>query len=235
MVRNRFVSLGLALLLASPVVAATQEARPSVSVEQIAAGCSGPGVAMLPTRMPEIPADKMTEAQKQTLVEFQKVRGTTRGFFGPYVALARSPEVLLHTVRLGYHLQFKSALPEKLKQFIIAITARQWTQQYMWNVHCPGAVRAGLSPTIANALLNGRRPAGMSEDEELVYDFCDELHRKQSVSDTTYAKALSRFGEEGIVDMIGLNAYYSFLAMVANVGRLPVGSGTTPNLPGFPR
>lgn len=235
MVRHRLVYLGLVLLMASPVLAAAQAAPPSVTVEQIAQGCSGAGVAMLPTRMPEIPADKMTEAQKQTLIEFQKVRGTARGVFGPYVALFRSPEVLLHTVRLGYYLQFKSALPEKLKQFIIAITARRWTQQYMWNVHCPGAVRAGLSPDIAKALLNGRRPPGMSEDEELVYDFCDELHRNQSVSDATYARALSKFGEEGIVDMIGLNAYYSFLAMVANVARLPVGSGTTPNLPGFPR
>lgn len=239
MVRNRCLCLGFVLLIASPVLAtaqAEQTGAPSVTPEQIAQGCSGLGAALLPTRMPPIPADKMTEAQKQVAQEFAKVRGTTgRGVFGPYSAILRSPEVLLPTVQLGSYLQFKSRLPEKLKQFIMIITARQWTQQYMWNVHCQRTVREGLSPDVAQALLNGQRPTGMREDEALVYDFCDELHRNKSVSDATYARALTKFGEEGVIDMIGLSAYYSFLAMVANVARLPVGSGTTPNLPGFPR
>lgn len=234
MMRSRVACLGLALLV-SAVASAQQRSAPAVTPEQVAQGCNGDGPVMLPPRMAEIPADQMTEAQKQVAIEFGKVRGTDRGVFGPYVALLRSPEVLLHTVRLGNHLQFKSALPPKLQQFIIAITARQWSMQYMWNVHCPAAVRAGVSPSITKALLNGQRPTGMSEEEELVYDFCDELHRNLSVSDATYAKAITRFGEQGVVDLIGINAYYTFLSMVGNVARLPVGTGTKPNLPGFPR
>ena len=61
----------------------------------------------------------------------------------------------------------------------------------------------------------------MSEDEAAVYYLCDELHRNQSVSDATYARALSRFGEQGIIDIVGVNGGYSLLAMVMNTARTP--------------
>lgn len=239
MMRNQLACLALALLIASALVSAQEAPQrgvdPKVTPEQVAQGCTGPGPTMAAPRMADIPQEKMTDAQKVVAAEFNKIRGSeARGVFGPYVAILRSPEQLVPVVTLGSYLQFKSPLPEELKQFIIAITARQWSMQYMWNVHCPGAVRAGLNPAIAKQLLNGERPTGMSDNEALVYDFLDQLHRNQSVSDTLYAKALDKFGEQGILDMVGTNAYYTYLAMVGNVARLPVGKGTKPNLPGMP-
>ena len=65
----------------------------------------------------------------------------------------------------------------------------------------------------------------MAEDEEIAYDFCMELHRNRSVSDATYARALSKFGEQGIVDMVGLNGYYTLIAMVLNTARTPLPAG----------
>lgn len=235
----RLAYLGIALVVASTMfaVAGAQETgRREVTPEQIAEGCSGPGVEPLPIRMPPIPEDKLTEAQKQTVTEFHEVRGSSRrGVFGPYIALLRSPQVLINTVKLGYYLQFESSLPHKIEQFVTIITARQWSQQYMWNVHCRRALQEGVSPQTTRALLYGQRPTGMAEDEALAYDFIDELHRTRSVSDETYAQALAAFGEQGIIDLIGVNAYYTFLAMAANVARLPVRAQTTPNLPQFPR
>lgn len=230
----------IVLLLQSPVFAAKQQpASPAMSNEQIKQVCGSGGsvtVATLPNRMPPIPADKYTDAQKEVAVEFAKARGGENGGapFGPYVALMRSPEVLLHMQRLGNYLQFKSSLPPKLRQFIMAITARQWSQEYMWGVHCPGTLKAGVSVDTVKALAEGRRPDGMPEDEALVYDFLDELHRNQSVSDATYSKALGKFGEQGIIDMIGLNGYYTSLAMALNVARIPVNPNATPGLPAFP-
>jgi 4-carboxymuconolactone decarboxylase len=61
-----------------------------------------------------------------------------------------------------------------------------------------------LSPEIATAVAEGRRPSGMSADEELIYDFCVELFKNQSVSDATYAKSVARFGEQGTIDMVGV-------------------------------
>ncbi len=191
------------------------------------------GRTMAQDRMPEIPSDKMTDAQKKAAEEFAAGRGTQ--VFGPFVPLLRSPEVMLRAKAMGDYLRFKSSLPAKLNELIILITARQWTQQYEWAFHHPIALKQGLEPEVANALLEGRRPMGMSPDEEIVYDFLDELHRNQSVSDPTYARAVARFGEQGVIDMIGVNGYYTFLAMVMNTTRTALRKGDKAELPEFPR
>ncbi len=68
------------------------------------------------------------------------------------------------------------------------------------------------------------------EDEEVVYDFCDEFFRTQAVSDTTYVRAVTKFGEQGVIDMLGVAGYYSMLAMIMNVACTPLPAGTSPPL-----
>ena len=185
--------------------------------------------AFAQNRMPEIPADKLTEAQKKALDQFISKRGGPL-VRGPFLALLRSPDVMTPAEILGEYLQFKTVLAPKLREFVILITARQWTQDTEWNSHVAIAEKDGLSPEIATALAAGQRPTGMADDEAAVYDFCDELHRNQSVSDATYAKALGKFGEQGIVDIISVNGYYTWFAMIMNSVRTP---GYTP-IPGMP-
>jgi 4-carboxymuconolactone decarboxylase len=190
------------------------------------------GVAMAQDRMPEIPPDKMTDAQKKAAQEFAAGRG--QPVFGPFIPLLRSPEVMLRAKAMGDYLRFKNVLPAKLSEFVILITARQWTQQYEWDVHHPIALKAGLGPEIAKAVAEGRRPQNMPADEELVYDFLAELHDNKGVSDTTYARAVASFGEQGVIDMIGVAGYYTFLAMVMNTARTALPPGHKPALLQFP-
>jgi len=117
---------------------------------------------------------------------------------------------------------------------IILITAREWTQQYEWAAHHEIAIKAGLKPEIAAAIAEARRPAGMAEDEEIVYEFCTELHRTKRVSDATYQRAVAKFGEQGVIDMVGVNGYYTFLAMALNTARTPVPANAKEPLKRFP-
>jgi 4-carboxymuconolactone decarboxylase len=73
----------------------------------------------------------------------------------------------------------------------------------------------------------------MSEDEEIVYDFSSELHRNKRVSDSTFARAEKRFGKPAVVDLVGINAYYTLLAMQLNVARYAMPKDGTP-LPRLP-
>ena len=61
----------------------------------------------------------------------------------------------------------------------------------------------------------------LSDDEAAVYAICIELHRQRQVSDATWATVIARFGEQGVVDLIGINGYYAMLAMVMNAARTP--------------
>jgi 4-carboxymuconolactone decarboxylase len=183
-------------------------------------------------RMPEIPVEKMTAEQKKVADEFLLDR--KQPIMGPFIPLLRSPEVLVRAQAMGDYLRFKSALPQKLRELVVLITARDWTQQFEWSHHAELAVRAGLNPEIVTAVAEGRRPTGMAADEQTAYEFCTELLHNKSVSDATYAKAIGAFGEQGTIDMVGLTGYYTFVSMVLNVNRTPPPPGATLLAP-FPK
>ncbi|MDR6658124.1 4-carboxymuconolactone decarboxylase [Tardiphaga robiniae] len=183
-------------------------------------------------RMPPIPADKYTDAQKKAAEEFSGGRGYE--VRGPFVPLIRSPEVMLRAKAMGDHLRFKSALAPRLSEMIILITAREWTQQYEWVAHHDIAIKAGLRNDIADAIADGRRPVGMAEDEEAAYDMSIEIQRTKRVSDPTWNKAVAKFGEQGVIDLLGINGYYTFLAMAMNAARTGLPAGVAEPLKRFP-
>ena len=116
-------------------------------------------------------------------------------------------------------LRYKSAIGTTLSELAILVTARVWTQDYEWHVHAPIAVQAGIRQEIVDAIRDGRRPTGMSADEEMVYDFSIELQRNKRVSDATFERVEKRFGKKGVVDLTGIHGYYTLLAMQMNVAR----------------
>ena len=164
--------------------------------------------------------DQWTEAQKLAAEEFAKSR--QQEVFGPFAVMLRSPEVMLRASALGEYMRYRTVLPPRLNEFVILITARHWTQQFEWHVHQPAALKAGLDPDIVSAVAEGRRPDSMPGPEAVVYDFASELLRSQNVSDSVYARAVAAFGEQGVIDMVGVAGYYSFLSMMMNTARTPV-------------
>ncbi len=181
-----------------------------------------------PDRLPPIPAAQLTPAQREAVEAFKVARGVE--ISGPFYPLLRSPELMTRTRAMGDYLRYKSALPPRLSEFVILLTARAWTQQYEWNAHYPIAVKAGVKREILDAIAEGRRPTGMSDEETILYEFCQELHRDKAVSDATYARARKAFGEQGVVDTIGITGYYTMLAMTLNIARTPAGESGSPIL-----
>jgi len=184
-------------------------------------------------RMPPIPAEKLTEAQKNAIAEFKAARSVD--ISGPFVPLLRSPELMSRARAMSDYLRYKSALPPRLSEFVILMTARRWTQQYEWNAHGPLALQGGLSADIVNAIAGGRRPDRMADDEDAVYTLLDEVQRNQSVSDATDARAVAKVGEQGVIDALGITGYYTMLAMVMNTTRTPLPDGVKPPLAPLPR
>ncbi|HEV7814863.1 MAG TPA: carboxymuconolactone decarboxylase family protein [Janthinobacterium sp.] len=171
-------------------------------------------------RLPPISFEQLSAAQQ---VAAQAVIDGPRGaLYGPFVPLIRSPELMSASQHMGEYLRYRSAVGTRLSELAILVTARQWNQQVEWAIHAPIAQQAGISSDIINAIALRQRPTGMSNDEALVHDFCIELHQQKQVSDRTYLAALERFGEHGVVDLIGINGYYTFLAMVMNAAQTAV-------------
>ncbi|HEV7617338.1 MAG TPA: carboxymuconolactone decarboxylase family protein [Burkholderiaceae bacterium] len=185
-------------------------------------------------RMPSMKMEDMNAEQKAAAQEL--ISGPRGAVFGPFIPLMRSPELMNRLQKVGEYLRYQSALEARLNEFVMLIVSRHWTQQFEWCMHYPLAIKAGIKPEILDALADGRRPNGMAEDEETAYDLCDELFRTHGVSDATYERAIKKFGERGVVDMIGLAGYFTTVSMIMNVARTPpqASTATTPLAP-FPR
>jgi 4-carboxymuconolactone decarboxylase len=185
------------------------------------AACSALAVvafaALAEDRLPTIPPATYSAEQKQAAVDFEAARKTP--VFGPFEPLMHSPQVMSQARAMGDYLRYKSAIGTTLSELAILVTAREWSQDYEWTVHYPIALKAGIKTDIADAVGDGRRPAGMSDDEEIVYEFTTELLRTKRVSDRTFARADKRFGKQGVVDLTGIAGYYTLLAMELNVAQ----------------
>jgi 4-carboxymuconolactone decarboxylase len=183
-------------------------------------------------RLPPIPDDELSEAQRAAVAEL--LSGPRTAFGGPFVPLLRSPELMTRVQKIGEYLRYGSILSRRVIEFVTIYTARQWTQRYEWYAHLPLALKAGVTRAVAEAIAEGRRPDGMSEDEEAAYAICDELERTKGVSDMTYRRAVERFGEQGVVEIVGLTGYYGMLARVMNVGRTGIPGEVDVPLPPLP-
>ena len=180
-------------------------------------------------RLRPIPPDQLTEAQRRAAQAV--IEGPRGALYGPFVPLLRSPELLENAQRMGEYLRYRSAIGIRLSELAILVTARQWNQQVEWAIHAPIAAQVGIPASVINAIAQRRRPEGMLVDESVVHDFCIELHQNKRVSDRTYADALALFGEQGVVDLMGLNGYYTFLAMVMNTAQTEVPVSSAARLP----
>jgi 4-carboxymuconolactone decarboxylase len=179
-------------------------------------------------RFRKLSPEELTADQKKV---YESIAGGPRGGVrGPFNALLRSPELADRTQKLGEYLRFNSSLPAPLNELAILITARYWSAQYEWHAHSQLAAKAGVEAATIAAIAQGKRPLGMKDDEIRVYDFCKELHEEKSVSDAAYKAVLDRFGERGVVDLVGVAGYYTLVSMVLNVDRAPLPEGVAPPL-----
>ena len=183
-----------------------------------------------PTRMPPIPDADLSEEQRKAVADI--VSGPRKSLVGPFIPLMRSPDFMGRLQRTGEYLRFNSVFEPRLSELAILITARAWSQNFEWHHHRPIAEKAGLRPSVIDALAASRRPDAMAMDEATIYDFLDELIRTRNVSEPTYLRAKAMFGEKGIIDLIGIHGYYSLLAMGLNVTH--TSGGLEPDLPALP-
>ncbi len=183
-----------------------------------------------PERLPPIDPADWTPEQKKVAEEI--VAGPRGGMPGPFNAWLRSPDLAARFQKVGEYARFHTSLPPALNEIAILLVARDWSAAFEWYAHYQLAMKAGLSPAIAEAIAHRRRPEGMSADEAMVHDFVYELLKTRNVSEATFAAVRARFGERGVVDLIGTAGYYVAVSMTLNVAGVPVPPGSSvPALP----
>jgi 4-carboxymuconolactone decarboxylase len=180
-------------------------------------------------RFPELPKEQWTDAQRRLADEIAAgPRGEIRG---PFLALIYSPELASRVQKLGEYLRFESAFSSSLTEIAVLLTARRYDSANVWHSHRALALKSGLNTEIIAAIASRRRPAIMSADEADVFDFSDELLSTGQVTDATFSRVTTRWGEGGAADLIVLVGYYITLCHVYNVSKFSLPESTTPFQP----
>lgn len=163
-------------------------------------------------RFPQLTLEQLNEQQRPLGERIMKISSV--GLGGPYNPMLRSPVYAQRMYDLLDYLRWHTSVPTKLNEMAILIVARQWRSQVEWYAHAPLAKKAGLADSIIADLKANERPAGMSPEEEVVYDFVTELTTKHAVSDELFDRARKLLGEQQVVDLTGLAGTYIGVAMI---------------------
>jgi 4-carboxymuconolactone decarboxylase len=175
--------------------------------------------------MPAIPPDEMTPAQRAAADEI--TAGRRGGVVGPFIAALRSPECMRRLQHFGAYLRYDSAIPPRLREIVILLTAWRWRQDYEWVTHEPLARAAGVAPATMEAIKTGTVPPSLPGDEAVIFELCAVLFADGRVPDALYARAHDVLGEAGLIDVVSAVGYYSTLALIMNVTRTALPEGTT--------
>jgi 4-carboxymuconolactone decarboxylase len=188
------------------------------------------------TRFAPLKADELSPAQKAWADAIAVPPRNAKFGAAPYRAYIRNPELAPKLSALSDYLRWNTTLPPRLSEFAILITARNWTAQYEWAAHYPLALKAGLDVKILGDLSAGRRPDSMRGDEAALYDLTSSLYRDKKVTDAVYKAAVEKFGERGVMDIIGIIGYYDLVSMTLITAQVSAPSDSTaPPLPALPK
>ena len=170
-------------------------------------------------RMPPLPPASLNEEQRKVTEEL--TNGPRGGVKGPFIPLMRSPQLVDRLGKVGEYLRFGSSLQPRISEFVMLVVSREWTNQFEWAVHVALALKNGIKQETIDAVAEGRHPTGMAEDEAIAYEVCAELSRTKSLCDTTYRRAIERFGEVGLIDIATIYGYFVTVCAIMNLAHTP--------------
>lgn len=185
------------------------------------------------SRLTATPPDQLTAEQREQYDRIARTRtprddGSLGGPFDPWI---RSPEMARRAVGFGNFIWERTTIGRRLVELAIIVTARFWESNVEWWAHSRMAREHGVSQEVIDDVFAERRPEGAPDDELLTYDVCTALHRTHRLPPQLYARAVERFGEQGLVEIVATIGFYTMVAMTLSAFDVGVPAGATASFP----
>ena len=139
----------------------------------------------------------------------------------PFHILLESPELASLTQALGAFCRYRTGFPPKLSELLVLIVAYHWKAEFEFAVHAREAAKAGIATSIIGALRAGAEPDFEDAQSKLVYDFATAFFAARDVPDALFDTAVEQFGRRRVVELTGILGYYSGLAILLRIFRVP--------------
>ena len=138
---------------------------------------------------------------------------------GPFAVMLLTPEVGNAMQQVGAKIRFSRALTGRERELAILAVAGELRSGFERLAHEPAARKLGLTELQANAVLSGRVPDGLSDDEALVCRLARAMTAERNLRDEDYEAGVAALGRERLAELTWLVGYYSALALALAVFR----------------
>jgi 4-carboxymuconolactone decarboxylase len=179
-------------------------------------------------RVKDLSPEEMSVEQRTVAAE--ATSGKRGRVPAPLRAWLHSPEFGRRAQQLGEFVRYDTSLPPHLSELAILVTARHWTSHFEWYAHKRDGLKAGIDPTIIEAIARRREPGFRDAKAKLVHDYARILLASGRVPDALHASAAEAFGEQGVVELVGIVGYYSLVALTLNAFEIGLPEGERPEL-----
>ena len=113
-------------------------------------------------------------------------------------------------------------LPKSVREVAILVTGTHFHSGYELYAHILVGELRGLSDETIATIVAGERPASLTKEEAMAYDFASALVSGRIVPKILYDQAVKAFGQEGVAELIYLVGLYCAVSVVLNGFDVPV-------------
>lgn len=166
------------------------------------------------SRIPYLTTEEMTEAQRRLADKLAASRGGR--LIGPGAFWLRNPALAQQADELRLLMERRTSLPRHLSELAILVANRHFSASYAWCRHSLAAVRAGLDPSVIDALEARQNPTFHDAMENAVYSVAKELLETTGLSDATFGRGLHVLGQERLIELVALVGYGCLLSLAIN-------------------
>lgn len=140
---------------------------------------------------------------------------------GPYTAMLHFPRYGVPALQFIAAVNSNSQLPATVRETAVLTVGAAFNSQYELYAHEIMGQIVGLSATQVATLAAGSRPTDLEDADALAHDIARALATGRILPTSTYTRAQSEFGPDGLSELIFLIGAYCLISTLLNAFDVP--------------
>ena len=183
-------------------------------------------------RLPIISPNALSPEQKPLFEDMkQGIEKSFQGFvniredgalLGPWNPWLHEPKFGKAVWELTKAMAFNPSLPAAVREVAILVTGAHFKSAYELYAHVIVAENKGLSDEKLATIVAGQRPADLTRQEAVAYDFASALVNGGVLPELTYRATVEQFGAHGAAELSYLVGLYCMVSVTLNTFDVPV-------------
>lgn len=183
-------------------------------------------------RLPLIAPADLTAEQKPLYENMKKgIAGNFNAFkvlredgalMGPWNPWLHEPGIGKAIWDLTLAMTANASLPDNIRQIVILVVGARFDAAYEIYAHIAVAEREGMAEQRLATLVANLKPADLSPEESVAFDFAYALVRGGTLPEPLYRLGVQTFGQHSTNEMIYLVGLYCLVSTTLNGFNVPV-------------